>query len=54
MMGEKQKTSIKIDPDLWNEAKKLAIDRNITVSQLMENLIRGEIGWEEENKKGKG
>lgn len=38
-----KKTSINIDSVLWNETKKLAIDKGITVSQLIENLIRSEL-----------
>jgi predicted DNA-binding ribbon-helix-helix protein len=39
----KETTSIKIDPELWKEAKKLAIDRGITVSDLLDNLIKKEL-----------
>ena len=33
-------TSIKIDPELWKEAKKTAIDTGITVSELIEKAIK--------------
>ena len=33
-------TSIKIDPELWKEAKKTAIDADITLSELVEEAIR--------------
>jgi predicted DNA-binding ribbon-helix-helix protein len=38
-----KKTSINIDPVLWNETKKLAIDRGVTTSQLIEDLIKSEL-----------
>lgn len=36
-------TSIKIDPELWKEVKKLAIDKGVTVSELLESLVRKEV-----------
>lgn len=36
-------TSIKIDPKLWKEAKIEAINRNIDLSDLVENAVRKEI-----------
>ena len=35
----REKTSIKIKPELWKEAKKQAIDEGKTVSELMEEAI---------------
>ena len=37
---KRETTSIKIDPDLWKEAKKDAIDKDIDVSQLVELAIK--------------
>lgn len=42
-MSEKKTTSIKVDPKLWKEAKKLAIDRGITVGALVEKLLKEEL-----------
>jgi len=36
-------TSIKIDPDLWKEAKIEAITRNIELSDMVENALRKEL-----------
>ena len=38
-MQQREKTSIKIRPKLWKEAKKTAIDEGKTVSELMEEAI---------------
>jgi hypothetical protein len=35
----REKTSIKIKPDVWKEAKKQAIDEGKTVSELLETAI---------------
>ena len=35
----REKTSIKIKPKVWKEAKKQAIDEGKTVSELMEEAI---------------
>lgn len=46
-MGEKKKreaTSIKIDPELWKEAKIEAIRRDMEVSELVEMALRKELG----------
>ena len=44
-MGEEKRyaTSIKIDPKLWKEAKKAAIDADITLSELVERALKKEI-----------
>lgn len=39
----KETTSIKINPELWKEAKKYAIDKGITVSDLLEETLREKI-----------
>jgi len=36
---QREKTSIKIKPKIWREAKKEAIDQGKTVSELMEEAI---------------
>jgi post-segregation antitoxin (ccd killing protein) len=36
-------TSIKIDPEIWKEAKIEAIHRDIDLSELVENAIKKEI-----------
>lgn len=48
-MARNQTTSIRIDPEVWREAKKLAIDRNKTVGELVEELLKRELT---ETKKG--
>jgi len=44
-------TSIKIDADLWKQAKIVAITRNIELSDMIENALRKEIGKELSNPK---
>lgn len=39
----RETTSIKIDRGLWKEAKKYCIDKNITISELIERLLEKEI-----------
>jgi len=39
-MRGRYSTSIRIDPKLWKEAKKAAIDADITLSELVEEAIR--------------
>jgi hypothetical protein len=46
-------TSIKIDPDLWKQAKIEAITRNIELSEMVENALRKEIGKGLSNKSEK-
>jgi hypothetical protein len=45
-------TSIKIDPNLWKEAKIEAINQNMDLSELVEMAIGAWIG-KEESKRGK-
>lgn len=39
----RETTSIKIDPELWKKAKKHCIDKDITISDLVENLLKKEL-----------
>jgi hypothetical protein len=41
---KRESTSIKIDPELWKEAKIEAIRRETDVSELVEHAIRKELG----------
>ena len=43
MIAKRETTSIKIDPKLWREFKKYAIDKRTTVSELIEQLIKNEL-----------
>jgi macrodomain Ter protein organizer (MatP/YcbG family) len=36
---KRETRSIKIDPMLWKDAKKFAIDKDITISEFIEKLI---------------
>ncbi|MBI2547715.1 CopG family transcriptional regulator [Candidatus Woesearchaeota archaeon] len=40
---ERKTTSLKIDPELWKEAKKHAIDKDIELSEYIEGLIKADI-----------
>lgn len=42
-MEERKTTSIKVNPDLWKETKKLAINRGMEVSELVETALRKEL-----------
>lgn len=44
----REKTSIKIKPNVWRETKKQAIDEERTVSELVEEALTK---WIEEHKK---
>ncbi|MCP8313788.1 MAG: hypothetical protein H3Z53_05385 [archaeon] len=47
MAGKKKaSTSIKIDPELWKEAKIEAIRRDMEVSELVEQALKKELGKE--------
>jgi hypothetical protein len=39
---ERKTTSIKVDPELWKEFKKHAIDLDTDISDLVEQLIKKE------------
>lgn len=41
--NNRETTSIKINPSLWKEAKKYCIDKDITISDLIEYLLEKEI-----------
>lgn len=36
-------TSIRIDPEIWKEAKKLSIDLGLSIGEFVENSIRKEL-----------
>ena len=40
---ERKTTSIKVQPELSKETKKLAIDRGIDVSELVESVLKKEL-----------
>ena len=40
---KKEATSIKVDPELWKEAKIEAIRQDMELSQLVENALRKEV-----------
>lgn len=42
-MVRNQTTSLRIDPEVWMEAKKLAIDRKKTIGELVEELLKREL-----------
>lgn len=43
MESLKQTTSIRVDPDLWKAFKSYAVKREVTVSMLLEKLLREEL-----------
>jgi len=45
----KKNTSIRVDRNLWKEVKIEAVKRGITVSQLIEHVLRKELGKVMEN-----
>jgi len=49
MSNEKLVTSIRVDKELWIEAKIYAIKKGITLTELLEQLLKREL---EENKVG--
>lgn len=40
---ERTTTSIKINPQLWKEVKKYCIDKDINISDLIEQLLKREL-----------
>lgn len=38
-MAERQTFSVRVDPNIWKAARKLAIDRDTTLSDLVEEAI---------------
>ena len=49
--GEKKATSIKVDPELWKEAKIESIKLGIELSEMVENALKKEL---ERIKRGMG
>lgn len=43
-MPQRKTTSIKVDPQLWKEFKKFAIDQDRDLSDILEKLIKRELG----------
>jgi len=44
MSEQKETISLKIDPELWKEAKKHCIDKNLKYSIYIEGLIKKDLG----------
>ena len=42
--GERITTSIKINPNVWKEFKKYAIDENKEISTILEDMIKEKLG----------
>ena len=42
-MAERKTTSIKVDPQLWKDFKKHAIDQDKDISDIIEEMIRREL-----------
>jgi hypothetical protein len=42
-MAERKTTSIKVDPHLWKEFKKKAIDEDKDLSDILEEMIREKV-----------
>ena len=40
---EKKTTSIKVNPELWKDFKKYAIDKERDLSDILEDLIKREV-----------
>lgn len=40
---ERKTVSIRIDPKLWKDARKYAIDNDLTIGKLLEKILRKEI-----------
>ena len=47
----KTKTTVTIDKEKWKEFKKLAIDREVSISELLTTVVKGYV---RRSKKGKG
>lgn len=41
--GKRVTISIKLSPDIWKQAKRVALDRDVTLGQLVENALLREI-----------
>ena len=44
METKKETISLKIDPELWRDAKKHCIDKQITYSEYVESLVKKDLG----------
>lgn len=44
MNEQKETISLKINPELWKEAKKKCIDKNLKYSDYVEGLIKKDLG----------
>jgi len=42
-MNERKTTSVKVNPDLWKEFKKLAIDKDKDLSDMLEQMIKEKV-----------
>jgi len=42
-MNERKTTSVKVNPDLWKEFKKLAIDQDKDLSDVLEQMIKEKV-----------
>ncbi len=40
---KRETTSIRIDPELWKEAKILAVKQDLSIGQFIEKLIKKEL-----------
>ncbi|HVB95106.1 MAG TPA: hypothetical protein VND41_00710 [Nitrososphaerales archaeon] len=49
----KESTSIKVDPDLWKQAKIVAIQHDMELSQIVEDGLRAELGRLKKQGEGK-
>jgi len=41
---EKVTVSLRIDPTLWKEVRKHAIDKDVSISELVEKALKKELG----------
>ncbi len=41
--SEKETTSIRVDKEVWKEAKHYAIEKGITLTELVENALKREM-----------
>jgi hypothetical protein len=42
-MAARKTTSVKVDPELWKEFKKHAIDQDKDISSMLEEIIKREL-----------
>ena len=40
---ERKTTSLKFDPELWKQVKKTCIDRDIDISEYLEELVKKDL-----------